>query len=208
MSISTSSSPRSRPVGPIHTVVAVRVVLAIERSAAHRLAGLSELLDNRRAERRKVRRRAAGGQLPVDDDLLIQDLSAGTTQVAPQARPGREPAASHRVGLQQRPRAVTHRSDRLTCRHEGLHEVDRVAIDPQLVGVHRATWKHQRVIVVHRRVGDHPSATRASASARQMGTCRLRHTTGDHHSCSAATRIGELRQAVAGRRGWLGSRQR
>ena len=130
MSISTSSSPRSRPVGPIHTVVAVRVVLAIERSAAHRLAGLSELLDNRRAERRKVRRRAAGGQLPVDDDLLIQDLSAGTTQVAPQARPGREPAASHRVGLQQRPRAVTHRSDRLTCRHEGLHEVDRFAIDP------------------------------------------------------------------------------
>jgi hypothetical protein len=97
MSISTSSSPRSRPVGPIHTVVAVRVVLAIERSAAHRLAGLSELLDNRRAERRKVRRRAAGGQLPVDDDLLIQDLSAGTTQ------------SLHRLGqdVSRRPRTAS-----------------------------------------------------------------------------------------------------
>lgn len=50
----TSSSPRSRPAGPIQTAVAVRMVLAIRYSAPRQLAGLGKLFHHCRAERWQV----------------------------------------------------------------------------------------------------------------------------------------------------------
>src|SRR3954447_24653630 len=85
------------------------VVTCLPRGPGPRLArhpGAAELLDDRRAEGRQVRGGPAGDELPVDDDLLVDDLGAGAAQVGPQARPGGEPVAADDVGLEQCPRAV------------------------------------------------------------------------------------------------------
>src|SRR5690606_472931 len=70
------------------------------------LLGVREDLDDLAVEARDVGRLAAGDEVPVDDDLLVDPVRAGVTQVALQRRPGRDPTPPQGPGLDQRPGPV------------------------------------------------------------------------------------------------------
>src|ERR1700749_3555222 len=130
----------------------VAATVASRRLAWHPAAG--ELLDDRRAEGGQVCRGAAGGELAVDDDLLVDRLCAGIAQVIAQAGPRCEPAALDDARSDKRPRAVADRRDGLACLGEGPDERPRVWVDPQLVGVDGASRQQQGVVVIRGGVGD------------------------------------------------------
>src|SRR6202012_4216631 len=130
----------------------VAATVASRRLARYPAAG--ELLDDRRAEGGQVRRGAAGGELAVDDDLLVDRLRAGIAQVIPQAGPRGEPAAVDDAPRGKGPRAVADRRDGLACLGEGPDERHRVWVDPQLVGVDGASRQQQGVVVIRGGIGD------------------------------------------------------
>src|SRR4051794_5987344 len=113
---------------------------------------LGELLDDLGAERRKVVRVAARNQALIGDDLLVEHLGAGVAQVGAHARVGGELAALYDAGIDERPRTVAERPDRLALLEEGPDEVHRVVVDAQLVGVHGPAREDQGVVVVRRRL--------------------------------------------------------
>src|SRR3954470_1027367 len=97
-----------------------------------------ELLDDRRAEGLEVVRRPARRELPVDDDLLVDDLGAGVAEVRPDARPGGHPPPAHDARLREGPGAVADRRDRLAGGDEVADERDGALVHAELVGIDRA----------------------------------------------------------------------
>ena len=77
------------------------------------LRGAGELLHDALAERRQVVGRPARRDVAVGDDLLVDHLRPGVAQVGADARPRGQPAAARDVGLDEVPRAVADRGDRL-----------------------------------------------------------------------------------------------
>lgn len=65
------------------------------------LARARELLHDCGTEGREVGRRAARGQLAVDDDLLVDDVGPGVAQIGSDAGPGRHPPSPHHIGLEE-----------------------------------------------------------------------------------------------------------
>ena len=124
------------------------------RSATRRgsggLAGgaVGQRLEQGGAEGREVVGVAAGDEVAVLDDLLVDPLRAGVAQVGLQARPARDGAAAHDVGLDEGPRRVADRGDRLAAGDEVTDERDRVCVGAQGIGVGDAAGQHQRVEVV------------------------------------------------------------
>src|SRR3954447_24488204 len=74
---------------------------------------LAELLDRLRAEGGDVVGLAAGHEALVHVDLLVDPRAAGVAHVGLQRRPRRDRAALDDAGLDQDPRAVADRGDRL-----------------------------------------------------------------------------------------------
>ena len=63
---------------------------------------------------------------------------------------------SERIGLDQRPRPVTDCRIGLAAFDELADEGDRVGVNPEMVGIHRAAREKQGVIVGDRGVRDQP----------------------------------------------------
>ncbi|SDP10689.1 amino acid exporter, AAE family [Pedococcus dokdonensis] len=105
-------------------------------------------LEERAVERREVVGVAAGDEVAVLDDLLVDPLGPGVAQVGLQARPARDGAALQHVGLDQRPRGVADGRDRLAAGHEVADEGDCVGVGAQCVGVGHPTGQDQGVEVV------------------------------------------------------------
>ena len=80
--------------------------------------GAGELLHDALAEGRQVVGRPARRDVAVGDDLLVDHLRPGVAQVGAHARPRGQPAAARDVGLDEVPRAVADRGDRLARLHE------------------------------------------------------------------------------------------
>ena len=97
-------------------------------------------------ERGQVVRVARGDEALVDVDLLVDPGRARVAQVGLQRRPRGERAAAHDAGVDQRPRAVADRRDRLGLVEERAHERDRVLVGAQEVGVGDAAGQHQAVV--------------------------------------------------------------
>ena len=97
---------------------------------------------------------ARGDQALVDDDLLVDPVAAGVADVGPQRRPRRDRAAAQHVGLDQRPRGVADRGDRLALLEEAADEGDGVLVHAQEVGVGDAARQHEAVVVGRVGVGD------------------------------------------------------
>src|SRR4051794_25700986 len=89
---------------------------------------LGQLLEHLRAEGGEVVRLAARREPGVDVDLLVDPGRAGVPQVRPEARPRRDRAPAHDVRLDEGPRPVADRRDRLALLDEGAGERDRVLV--------------------------------------------------------------------------------
>src|SRR5579884_3695143 len=113
-----------------------------------------EFVDNRRAKRLQVARRAAGDDIAVDDDFLVDNDGAGVAQIGSDALIRRQRASGRHTGFDQRPRAVADRGDRLSRVDEVAHERDSLAVHAQLVRIHCAARQHQSVEPVDRAVSD------------------------------------------------------
>jgi hypothetical protein len=109
---------------------------------------LGDLLDHLGAERRDVVGLAAGHQALVGVDLLVHPGAAGVPDVGLHARPGRQRAAAHHVGLHQHPRGVADGRDRLAAVEERADEPDGVGIAAHEVRVGHPARDHQPVVVV------------------------------------------------------------
>src|SRR4051794_29251276 len=123
------------------------------RGRGHLLVlALTELLDDLLGERRDVVGVAARHETLVDVDLLVDPVAARVADVGLDRRERREGAALHDVGLDEGPRAVADRADRLGLLDEGVNEAHRVLVRAQEVRVRDATGKQQRVEVRRVRV--------------------------------------------------------
>lgn len=145
-----------------HVVWAVGVAAAAvvyqgqsrRRTATPRASGglagraVADRLEQGGGEGREVVGVAAGDEVAVLDDLLVDPLRAGVAQVGLEARPARDGAATHDVGLDERPRRVADRGDRLSTGDEVPDERDGVRVGAQGVGVGDPTGQDQRVEVV------------------------------------------------------------
>ena len=135
-----------------------RARAAPRRCGASCVAALGELLDDLGAEGRQVVGVAAGHEALVDDDLLVDPVGARVAQVLLQRGPRGHGAAADDAGLDEDPRGVADRADRLPGLEEGAHEGHRVGVHAQEVGVGDAAGRHEPVVVVgvgigHRLVG-------------------------------------------------------
>jgi amino acid efflux transporter len=115
-----------------------------------RLAGgaVGDGLEEGRVEGREVVGVAARDEVAVLHDLLVDPLRSGVAQVGLQARPARDRAAAHDVGLDERPRGVADRGHRLATGDEVADEGDGVGVGAQCIGVRDAAGQHQGVEVV------------------------------------------------------------
>lgn len=114
------------------------------------LAGraVGDRLEQGGGEGREVVGVAAGDEVAVLDDLLVDPLGAGVAQVGLEARPARDGAAAHDVGLDESPGCVADRGNRLPAGDEVPDERDGVCVGAQGVRVGHSTGQHQRVEVV------------------------------------------------------------
>jgi hypothetical protein len=87
---------------------------------------LGELLDELGVESVKVIGFATGDEALVDVDFLVDPLGAGVAQVGLQAWPGGQRAAVNDPRVDQGPRRVADRADRLARLEEGADELDGV----------------------------------------------------------------------------------
>ena len=93
-------------------------------------------------------------RLPSTTTRSSFHVAAGVADVGLQAGPrGQGPALQH-VGLDEGPRRVADRGDRLAGAHEVADERDRLLVHAQGVGVGHATGQHQDVEVVGGDLGD------------------------------------------------------
>jgi MFS family permease len=113
---------------------------------------LGELLDDLRVEGIEVVGLAAAHQPPVDVDFLVDPLGSGVAQIGLQAGPRGERAAIDYVRVDQGPRPVADRADRLAGFEDRTDELDRVGVGAQLVGIGHAARQHQAVVVVRVRL--------------------------------------------------------
>ena len=128
--------------------------LAGRRTATQRASGglagraVGDRLEQGGVEGREVVGVAAGDEVAVLDDLLVDPLGAGVAQVGLEARPARDGAAAHDVGLDESPGCVADRGNRLPAGDEVPDERDGVCVGAQGVRVGHSTGQHQRVEVV------------------------------------------------------------
>src|SRR4051812_19646089 len=115
---------------------------------------LAELLDRLRAEGGDVVGLAARHEALVDVDLLVDPGAAGVADVGRKRRPRPDRAAPHDARLDEDPRPVADRRDRLVGLGEGGRELDGVLVGPQEVAVRDAARDEQAVVVVDAHVGD------------------------------------------------------
>src|SRR5471032_3409768 len=113
-----------------------------------------QLLQQRLIEGRDIVRLAAGDQLTVDHHLLIAPLRAGVAQVDLQTGPAGHALALGHAGVDQRPRAVADRRDRLVLAREVADEAYRFLTQSQLVRIGHAARQHQRIVITRRGVAD------------------------------------------------------
>jgi hypothetical protein len=116
----------------------------------------AEDLDELAAEGGDVVRPAAGDEQVVHDHLPVDAAGAGIAQVGGQRRPGRQGAAAGDAGLDQHPRRVADRPDRLALVEEVADETDGVGARPQRVRVGDAAGKDEGVVVSPADPGDQP----------------------------------------------------
>jgi amino acid efflux transporter len=122
------------------------------RGSSVRLAGsaVGERLEEVGAEGGQVVGVAAGDEVAVLDDLLVDPFGPGVAQVGLEAGPAGDGAAAHDVGLDEGPRRVADRRDGLAAGDEVADERDGVRVGAQRVGVRDAAGEHERVEVVDR----------------------------------------------------------
>src|SRR5207248_2334019 len=94
--------------------------------------------DRLTVERVEVAGLAAGHEVAVDADLLVDPVAARVADVGLQARPRREGPSSNDVGLHERPRRVADGRNRLAGLEEAADEVHRLLLHAQLIGVGHA----------------------------------------------------------------------
>src|SRR5476649_1530251 len=111
-----------------------------------------QLLQQRLIEGRDIVGLAAGDQLTVDHHLLIAPLRAGVAQVDLQTGPAGHALALGHTGIDQRPRAVADRRDRLVLAREIADEKYRLFTQPQLVRIADTTRQQQRIVIARRGV--------------------------------------------------------
>src|ERR1700722_6655185 len=109
---------------------------------------LLELLDDGGAERREIGRRPAGDQIPIDDYLLVDDVTAGLSKVGADARVRSHRSPRHHVRLHEGPRPMADGGDWLAGIHEVPHERHRRTIQSKLVRIHRAPGQNEGVELV------------------------------------------------------------
>src|SRR5581483_598620 len=120
--------------GPCLTAVCIQTA-----DWAPALAGLGELLDDGPAERGEVVGPAAGDEVAVDDDFLVNDGAPGVADVGTNTRVAGQGATADDTGFDERPRCMTDRGNRLARIDEVPNEGHRRLVLPQRVRVHRAT---------------------------------------------------------------------
>src|SRR5471030_1187925 len=106
-----------------------------------------QLLQQRLIEGRDIVGLAAG-------DQLIAPLRAGVAQVDLQTGPAGHALALGHAGIDQRPRAVADRRDRLVLARKIADEKYRLFTQPQLVRIADATRQQQRIVIARRGVAD------------------------------------------------------
>jgi hypothetical protein len=94
-----------------------------------------ELLDQLLVERRDVVGLAARDEPLVDVHFLVDPVAARVADVGLQRRERRQRASAHDAGLDQRPRRVADRADRLALLEEVAHELRRVLVLRRLSGL-------------------------------------------------------------------------
>ena len=126
-------------------------------------------------------------------------------------RPRRQLAVAHDAGLDQHPRAVADRGDRLALLEEVADERDGVLVAAQLVGVADAAGHHQRVVVVGGDLLDRPvdlHRARPGRSGRSPGSrpasarrarSRRRRPSSASRGCSSSTRSNMSAARIATR---------
>jgi len=108
---------------------------------------LAELLDRLRAEGGDVVGPAAGHQALVDVDLLVDPRAARVADVRLQRRERGDRAALHDARLDEHPRGVADRRDRLVRLGEAGREAHRALVGAQEVAVRDAARDQQAVVV-------------------------------------------------------------
>src|SRR5690606_16957121 len=114
---------------------------------ARRVPTFRELLHHLSVERRDIVRFTAGHQPLIHDYLFIDPLGARVAQVGLDRRERSDPPALQHIGIHEHPGTVADRRNRLAFVEEGAHELNGLAIHPQLIGVHHAPGQQQRVEV-------------------------------------------------------------
>src|SRR3954454_11488862 len=94
---------------------------------------LAELLDDLLAERGQVVRVTRGRETAVHVNLLVDPGGACVLEVGLQRRPRRQRQALRDAGVDQRPRTMADRADRLACLDKGAHEAAHVVVHAQEV---------------------------------------------------------------------------
>src|SRR6185295_1522437 len=113
-----------------------------------RVPAFCDLLDELPAEGGNIVRLAARDDAAIGDYFLVDPLRPGVDQVGLERRPRGHGAAFHGARLDQRPWAVADHADRLSALHELPHELDRLRIAAQLVGVRHSAGQQQCVVIV------------------------------------------------------------
>src|SRR3954451_20674097 len=115
---------------------------------------LAELLDRLRAEGGDVVGLAARDETLVDVELLVDPGAPRVAAFGRKRRPRRDRPALHDARLDEDPRPVADRRDRLLGLREGGREVHGVLVGAQKVAVRDAAGNQQAVVVVRAGVRD------------------------------------------------------
>jgi hypothetical protein len=108
-------------------------------------------LNNLADKRLKVARVARGDDTVVGHDFGIFPLAAGIDHVSFDRFVRRHLAAFREAGLDQEPRRVAHRRNRLAGIVERLDQLERIRIDAQQIGINLAARQHDGVVIVRLR---------------------------------------------------------
>src|SRR2546429_6230684 len=107
-----------------------------------------ELLDELRAELREVVRLTTGDETVLGVHDLVDPGTAGVADVGLEAGPRADLPPAYHVRLDEQPRTVADRADRLAGLDQRLDERHRPRVCPQVVGVCYAAGQDQPVVVV------------------------------------------------------------
>jgi hypothetical protein len=153
------------------------------------LLGLREDLGELRREGRKIVRLTACDQgvraVGVLHHLLVHPGPARVLDVGPQAGPGGDGAAVDHARLDQRPRRVADRGDRLARVEEAPHERDGFAGRAQLVGVGHPARQDQACVVLHEGLADRHVDLLRVAAVKMLEQLDLVLRRGNEHGTAA-----------------------